>query len=66
MRDMIRAIEANDIHPVVDEKVFTLEQAREAYEYMVSKTGAFSSQSYFNLMVQWAQKHFGKLTIKIN
>ncbi|OOQ84872.1 Zinc-type alcohol dehydrogenase-like protein [Penicillium brasilianum] len=48
MRDMIRAIEANDIHPVVDERVFTLEQAREAYEYM------------------WAQKHFGKLTIKIN
>ncbi|KAJ5675581.1 hypothetical protein N7462_008478 [Penicillium macrosclerotiorum] len=34
MRDMIRAIEANDIHPVVDEKVFTLDQAREAYEYM--------------------------------
>ena len=36
MRDMIRAIEANDIHPVVDEKVFTLEKTREAYEHMVS------------------------------
>lgn len=36
MRDMVRAIEANDIHPVVDEKVFTLDQARDAYEYMVS------------------------------
>ncbi|RAO68082.1 uncharacterized protein BHQ10_004094 [Talaromyces amestolkiae] len=48
MRDMIRAIEANDIHPVVDEKVFALEQARAAYEYM------------------WAQKHFGKLSIKVN
>ncbi|KAJ5225241.1 Polyketide synthase enoylreductase [Penicillium chermesinum] len=47
MRDMIRAIEANDIHPVVDEKVFTLDQTRQAYEY------------------QWAQSHFGKLTIKI-
>lgn len=35
MRDMIRAIEANDIHPVVDEKVFTLQETREAYEYMV-------------------------------
>ncbi|KAJ5108096.1 Polyketide synthase enoylreductase [Penicillium angulare] len=34
MQDMIRAIEANDIHPVVDEKVFSLDQAREAYEYM--------------------------------
>ncbi|KAJ5824175.1 Polyketide synthase enoylreductase [Penicillium robsamsonii] len=48
MKDMIRAIEANDIHPVVDDKVFTLDQTREAYDYML------------------AQKHFGKLTIKIN
>ncbi|KAH7063466.1 hypothetical protein B0J12DRAFT_694373 [Macrophomina phaseolina] len=31
--DMNRAIEANDIHPVVDEKVFTLEQTKEAYQY---------------------------------
>lgn len=36
MRDMIQAIEANDIHPVVDEKVFTLDETRNAYEYMVS------------------------------
>jgi NADPH:quinone reductase-like Zn-dependent oxidoreductase len=34
MRDMIRAIEANNIHPIVDDKVFTLDQAKEAYEYM--------------------------------
>ncbi|KAI1293128.1 hypothetical protein F5Y03DRAFT_334848 [Xylaria venustula] len=33
MEDMVAAIEANDIHPVVDSKVFTLEQAKEAYEY---------------------------------
>jgi hypothetical protein len=36
MRDMIRAIEANDIHPVVDDKIFSLHQAREAYDHMVS------------------------------
>lgn len=36
MRDMVRAIEANDIHPVVDDKLFNLDQAKEAYEYMVS------------------------------
>lgn len=36
MKDMVRAIEANNIHPVLDEKVFTLDQARKAYEYMVS------------------------------
>lgn len=40
MRDMIRAIEANDLHPVVDDKVFTLERAREAYEHMVSRPDA--------------------------
>ncbi|GAP85150.1 putative zinc-containing alcohol [Rosellinia necatrix] len=33
MEDMVAAIEANDIHPVVDSKSFTLEQAKEAYEY---------------------------------
>ena len=45
--DMNRAIEANDIHPVVDEKVFNLTELKDAYQYM------------------WDQKHFGKLTIKI-
>lgn len=32
--DMNRAIEGNNIHPIVDEKVFTLDEAREAYQYM--------------------------------
>ncbi|KAK5112630.1 hypothetical protein LTR62_003945 [Meristemomyces frigidus] len=32
--EMNRAIEANDIKPLVDEKVFKLEEAREAYQYM--------------------------------
>ncbi|KAF3003489.1 hypothetical protein E8E13_004330 [Curvularia kusanoi] len=34
MEDMIRAIEANDVHPVVDEKVFELKDLKEAYQYM--------------------------------
>ncbi|KAL2802435.1 hypothetical protein BJX63DRAFT_426070 [Aspergillus granulosus] len=34
MNDMINAIEANNIHPVLDERVFTLDKTREAYEYM--------------------------------
>lgn len=37
LEDMVRCIEANDIHPVVDDKVFTLEQAKEAYQYMWDK-----------------------------
>lgn len=32
--DMNRAIEANDIHPVVEEKVFELAQLKEAYQFM--------------------------------
>jgi len=45
--DMNLAIEADKLKPVVDEKVFKLEELKEAYKYM------------------WEQKHFGKLTIKI-
>jgi D-arabinose 1-dehydrogenase-like Zn-dependent alcohol dehydrogenase len=33
--EMNRAIEANNIHPIVDEKVFELAQLKDAYEYMV-------------------------------
>lgn len=33
--DMVRAIEANDLHPVLDKKVFSLKEAKEAYEYQV-------------------------------
>ncbi|KAL2132947.1 hypothetical protein VTI74DRAFT_3137 [Chaetomium olivicolor] len=47
MEEMVEAMEQHDIHPVVDGTVFTLEKAKEAYEYM------------------WAQKHFGKVGIKI-
>jgi NADPH:quinone reductase-like Zn-dependent oxidoreductase len=47
MEEMVRAIEVNGIRPVVDKEIFTLEKAREAYEYM------------------WAQKHFGKVAIRI-
>lgn len=32
---MIAAIEANDIKPVVDKKVFTLPEVKDAYNYMV-------------------------------
>ncbi|KAI1643659.1 uncharacterized protein F4817DRAFT_348977 [Daldinia loculata] len=34
MEEMVKAIEANDIHPVIDDKVFNLESAREAYDYV--------------------------------
>ncbi|KAI8942473.1 hypothetical protein NX059_000540 [Plenodomus lindquistii] len=34
MEDMNAAIEANDIHPIVDEKVFDLKDLKQAYQYM--------------------------------
>lgn len=36
LEDLVKQIEAHDIHPVVDKTVFTLEKAKEAYEYQVS------------------------------
>ena len=33
-QDMNAAIEQNDIHPIVDEKVFELKDLKEAYQYM--------------------------------
>jgi NADPH:quinone reductase-like Zn-dependent oxidoreductase len=38
MEEMVAAIEVNDIHPVVDKQVFNLDQAREAYQYQVSRS----------------------------
>ncbi|KAI1504023.1 putative zinc-containing alcohol dehydrogenase [Biscogniauxia marginata] len=38
LQDMVAAVEANDIHPVLDSKVFSLDQVRDAYEYMWAKS----------------------------
>lgn len=37
MEEMVNAIEVNSIQPVIDKKVFELDQAKEAYEYMWDK-----------------------------
>ena len=42
MEEMIKTVEEHDIHPVVDKKVFTLETAKEAYEYMVGVSGSWA------------------------
>lgn len=34
MEDMCRAIEANNIHPIVDDKIFDFKDLKEAYQYM--------------------------------
>ncbi len=39
---MNRAIEVNDIKPVIDKKVFKLGELREAYQYMVSSLCIYS------------------------
>ncbi|KAE8387978.1 hypothetical protein BDV23DRAFT_174270 [Aspergillus alliaceus] len=37
LKDMVQAFETNDIHPVLDQKVFNLEQGREAFEYLAAQ-----------------------------
>ncbi|KAI2603438.1 NAD(P)-binding protein [Hypoxylon fragiforme] len=36
MEDLVAAIEANDIHPVIDKTIFSFDKLKEAYQYMVS------------------------------
>ena len=76
MEDMVRAVEVNDIRPVVDQNVFAFDKAREAYDYQVSDilfnvhyegdAGPLFSASANGSRVQWAKKHFGKVVIKID
>ncbi|KAL3474639.1 hypothetical protein BJX99DRAFT_248132 [Aspergillus californicus] len=50
MQDMVKAIEASDIRPVVDEKVFGLGEVREAYErYIVVIPRSGPALSYLQL-----------------
>lgn len=35
---LMRAIDANHIKPVIDKRVFNMDEAREAYQYMVGGT----------------------------
>lgn len=48
LEDMNRAIEFNDIHPVLDDKVFALEDAPEAFEYM------WNQRHFGNVIIQIA------------
>jgi NADPH:quinone reductase-like Zn-dependent oxidoreductase len=66
--DMVRAIEVNDLHPVISEKVFTFEEAKDAYEYQVSNVVETRASSSPRLLTcaQWAGKHVGKVVIKMD
>lgn len=37
LEDVVRCVEANDIHPVLDPKVFSFDEAKDAYQYMWDK-----------------------------
>ncbi|OKL55562.1 hypothetical protein UA08_09139 [Talaromyces atroroseus] len=37
LKDMVRAFEANEIHPVLDQKIFDLEQGKQAFEYLAAQ-----------------------------
>lgn len=72
MEEMVQAIEINDIHPVVDGEIFDFEKAKEAFQYQVGFFLDASPSRTFNLtfgmltnVLQWDQKHFGNVVIKI-
>lgn len=48
--NMNEAIDANGIKPVVDEKVFALEELKDAYQYMVSLCGVLCYRVHGNLV----------------
>ena len=50
---MNRAVEANDIRPVVDERVFTLEQLKEALAKILKKVAPKSGLSSFKGTLLW-------------
>ncbi|KAK1758898.1 NAD(P)-binding protein [Echria macrotheca] len=76
MEEMMAAIEANKIQPVVDKRLFHLEELRDALEYLVccllfhsiSIPGCLLSRPsrlLANIVLQAAQRHVGKVVIKI-
>ena len=62
--EMNRVIETVDIKPVLEEKTFSLDQLREAYQYLVSP--AESSSSKLPLIPAKSDaKHVGKVVVDI-
>jgi D-arabinose 1-dehydrogenase-like Zn-dependent alcohol dehydrogenase len=64
-QDMVRAIEANDIKPVIDKTVFEFKDLKEAYNYMVRFYSLIRTPTANTDGTQFEQKHFGKVVIKI-
>ncbi len=65
--DMNRAIDANGIKAVVDGRVLTLEEAKEAYQYMVRQ--GVQILSIFTLLLislKVGPKPYWKVTISID
>jgi D-arabinose 1-dehydrogenase-like Zn-dependent alcohol dehydrogenase len=66
LEQMNKAIEANDIHLVIDKKVFSLEQRKDAYQYEVRSAffgRAGGTKCWWK--AQREQKHFGKVMIMV-
>ena len=64
--EMNRAIEANNIKPVIDEKVFKLEETNDAYQVSAKPCRPRVLDTADSLQYMWDQKHFGKLCISID
>jgi NADPH:quinone reductase-like Zn-dependent oxidoreductase len=63
MEEMMAAIEANKIQPVLDKRIFTLEELRQGLEYMVRIF--FLLALNMLILLQEARKHIGKVMVQI-
>ena len=57
IKDRIQVIKAKNIHPVLDYKAFALDQARKAYEYMVSALFVCHLGSVLTIYIVGSEPH---------
>jgi len=66
MEEMMAGIEVNGIQPVVDKRIFALEELKDGLEYLVSSSSLLQISGIESLTnSQKAQKHVGKIVIKV-
>lgn len=47
LKDLVQAVEMNNLHPVIDQVSFNLDQTKEAFEYLVSYLNIPAGLSHF-------------------
>jgi NADPH:quinone reductase-like Zn-dependent oxidoreductase len=68
LKELVQAVEMNNLHPVVDQASFNLDQTKEAFEYFVSYLKPFLGYHVRSndTLLQGGQNNFGKVVVKID